>query len=181
MAIGTRLVTLDEFLRISAQPDHADRRLEYVGGELHEVVSNNYASQVAARILIKLGAVVEADGLGHLTGADGGYEVSGERYIPDVGFIRAERQPAPSHATWNPLAPDLAVEVLSPTDDPAILRLKLSNYLAAGVTVWVVDPAQQRIEVHAPGQRAQHLRTGDTLSGGDTLPEFSVPVDAVFP
>ncbi|MEJ5197516.1 MAG: SdrD B-like domain-containing protein, partial [Anaerolineae bacterium] len=49
-----------------------------------------------------------------VTGADGGYRVGDERYIPDVAFVSQSRQPAPSRDAYNAIAPDLAVEVLSP-------------------------------------------------------------------
>ncbi len=51
MAVQTRRMTVEEFDQIALQPTNAQRRLEYIGGEMIEVVSNNYASEVAARIL----------------------------------------------------------------------------------------------------------------------------------
>ncbi|MGQ9889985.1 MAG: Uma2 family endonuclease [Aggregatilineales bacterium] len=85
-----------------------------------------------------------------MTGADGGYVVGGERYIPDVAFISFTRQPEPSHAAYNPQPPDLAVEVLSPPDKAAVLRIKIVNYLRAGTAVWLVDPAQKTVEIYTP-------------------------------
>lgn len=181
MTIQTTRLTVEEFDRIVLLPENAERNLEYIGGEIHVMVSNQYASAVAARILIKLGMFLEGKDLGILTGADGGYQVSGERYIPDVGFISKARQSTPSHDTYNPHAPDLAVEVLSPTDDLSLVRIKITNYLAAGTVVWLVDPDAKHVEIHAPGQKAQRLGVEDTLTGGDVLPGFAVKVGDVFP
>lgn len=182
MTIHTTRVNVEEFERIVQRPENKDRRLELIGGEIFEVVSNNYASAVAAQIIFLIKLHMREHGIGGtVTGADGGYQVAGERYIPDVAFVSAERQPQPSKDAYNPLAPDLAVEVLSPSDDPAQLRFKLTNYLAAGTVVWVVDPDARQVEIHAPGQPAQRLTGDDTLSGGDTLPGFAANVADVFP
>lgn len=180
MSVGTQ-ATIEAFDHIATRAENADRRLEYVGGEIVEVVSNNYASAVAARILIKIGGYVEAHSLGYITGADGGYRVSGERYIPDVAFVSTAKQPEPSHETYNPQPPDLAVEVLSPTDSADIVRLKVANYLAAGTLVWLVNPEARTVEVYRPGRPAQRLTLEDALEGDAVLPGFTLPVREMFP
>jgi Uma2 family endonuclease len=182
MTVGTQPITAEEFERLALLPENADRRLELIGGDIVEVVSNNYSSMVAARILIRLGNFLEnAHVAGYVTGADGGYRVGDERYIPDVAFVSKSRQPAPSRDAYNAIAPDLAVEVLSPSDQQDILRLKIANYLAAGTTVWLVNPDNKTVEVYTPGQRAYRLGPADTLTGGDLLPGFALPVKDIFP
>ncbi len=173
--------TAAEFEAWALLPENAERRLELVAGEVVSVVSNNYASAVAARILIRLGAYVEARELGYITGADGGYRVGEDRYIPDVAYISKGRQPQPSQEAYNPQPPDLAVEVLSPTDDLHVLRRKVTNYLAVGVTVWLVLPEERAVEVYVPGQPVQQLGAKDTLRGGELLPDFDLPVEDIFP
>lgn len=106
--------------------------------------------------------------------------VSGERYIPDAAFISKTRQPTPSHDAYNPLAPDLAVEVVSPTDDPAAMRIKVVNYLRAGTTAWVVDPYKKHVEVYAPGQPVRIMGINDILDGGTLLPGFMLTVKDIF-
>jgi Uma2 family endonuclease len=181
MVVATKRYTVEEFDQMVPLPENANRRLEYVGGEVVEVVSNNYASMIAALILAQIVVHVQRHELGYVTGADGGYQVSGERYIPDAAFISKARQPDPSHDAYNPNAPDLAVEVLSPSDDLNLLRVKVANYLAAGTVVWVVRPEPQNIEVYVPGQPVQRLGSDATLGGGEVLPGFEVAVSAVFP
>ncbi len=181
MAVGTELVTVEEFDRIAALPENAARRLEYIGGMVVEEVSNYYASAVASRIHGFIFVYLLQEQIGTLTGADGGYQVSGERYIPDVGFISKARQPEPPHDAYNPLPPDLAVEVMSPSDDRDTVRVKVVNYLAAGTVVWLVRPDVQTVEVYTPGQPVQRLGSEDVLTGGDILPGFEVRVGAVFP
>lgn len=180
VAVQKRLYTAEAFEQIIQQPANQNRRLELVGGEIVEVVSNNYASMIAVWLAAKLIAFTEAQSLGRVTGADGGYQVAGERYIPDVGFITYPRQPEPCREAWNPLAPDLAVEVISLTDDERVLRIKVTNYLAAGTVVWVIDPEAQAIDIHTPGQPVQVLTADDTLNGGAILPGFTLAVRQIF-
>jgi Uma2 family endonuclease len=182
MVAGTRLVTVEEFEQIAARPENAAKRLEYIGGEMVEMVSNNYSSMVASKVSFFIQLYLVQHGYeGYVTGADGGYQVADERYIPDVAFIAKARQPEPSHATYNPNPPNLAVEVLSPTDDPGDTRIKITNYLAVGTTVWIIDPDKKRVEVHAAGRAAQRLGMADTLAGGDVLPDFQLAVKDLFP
>jgi Uma2 family endonuclease len=180
MAVQTKRATVEEFDQFVQLPENADRLFEYVGGEITEVVSNNYSSEIAARILIEIGIFVKNKNMGRVTGADGGYMVSGERYIPDVAFISREKQPEPSHEAYNPTPPDLAVEVLSPSNDLSDIRIKLVNYLNAGTVVWIVDPDKKQVEVYASGQ-AKKLGLNDTLDGGAVLPGFTLPVKEILP
>ena len=182
MAVQTNArVSVEEFDKVALLPQNADKRLEYIGGEIVEMVSNNFASKIAARILVKIGSYVEAHDLGHVTTADGGYKVAGERYMPDVGFISKARQPKSSHDTWNPLAPDLAVEVVSPTDRSREITIKVANYLSAGTLLWYFYPDEQEVNVYAPGKPVKTLGINDTLDGGQVLPDFKVALKDIFP
>ena len=180
MVVQARL-TVEQFEILAALPENADKRLEFIGGEVIEVVSNNYASQIAARILAKLIIFTETNDLGYITGADGGYKVSGERYIPDVGFISKATQPKRSHETWNPQAPDLAVEVVSPTDSPTDMTDKVANYLLAGTVVWYVYPDKQQVKIYDPQQPVKTLGINDTLTSETVLLGFALALKDIFP
>lgn len=82
--VQTHHTTVQEFLRFIALPENDDRRFEYIEGEIVEVVTNNYCSLVAARMLGRIIAFVEDRGLGYVMGEAGGYQVGKDRYIPDV-------------------------------------------------------------------------------------------------
>jgi Uma2 family endonuclease len=179
--VQTRRLTVEEFERLAEQPENRDKRLEYIGGDVIEVVSNSYASLVAVRISARIQLFVEDRKLGYVTGADGGFMVSNERYIPDVGFIGKQKQPEPPRVSWIPKPPDLVVEVLSPTDAPEVVRIKIVNYLHAGVTVWLVNPDRRQIEIYIPGEMAKSIGIEDTLDGGDVLPGFRLAVKDIFP
>lgn len=180
MVVGTQKMTVVEFDQFVMLPKNADRLFEYIGGEVVEVVSNQKSSTLAARINGFLFIYLMQHKSGFLTGSDGGYMVAGERYIPDVAFISKERQPGPSDDAYSSIPPDLVVEVVSPSNTPHEMRVKVVNYLSVGTTVWVVDPDQQRVEVYAPGQRVSKVDIDGTLDGGDILPGFSLAVKDIF-
>jgi Uma2 family endonuclease len=106
----------------------------------------------------------------------------GERYMPNLAYTSKSRLPTLSpHDFFGPIPPDLAVEIISPSDQPRHLLWKLAHYLRAGTTVWVVDPQEKLAEVFAPDQTACIARWDDTIHGGDVLPGFTLAVKEIFP
>ena len=172
-------ITVEAFDRFAAE--HTEALFEFIGGEIVEVPSNPYSSKIALRIGRFIGAFVDEHHLGHVTGEAGGYQVYGERYAPDVGFISAARQPELAQEGYNPLPPDLAVEVISPTDSEKKLRIKIGNYLAAGTVVWVVYPQDREVEIYTPGKPVQIVDVNGVLEVGTLLPGFRLPVGDIFP
>jgi len=179
-AIADQTSTLEAFEAIVNLPENADKRFEWVGGEIVEVPSNAYCSMIAARIIRYLGVFVDDHNLGYVTGEAGGYMVDGERYAPDAAYISKARQPQLAQEGYNPNPPDLAVEVISPSDSRGRLSIKLGHYLAAGVVVWVADPDARQIEVYAPGQSLVVVDVNGVVEGGAVLPGFSLAVKDVF-
>jgi Uma2 family endonuclease len=101
---------------------------------------------------------------------------------PDVAFISAGRLPAgPVPEGFWRLAPDLAIEVVSPSDSAAEVQEKVLQYLEAGTrTIWVVQPRTRTIEVWKPGADVRVIREEETLEGGDLLPGWRVEVKSLF-
>lgn len=181
MVLHINPLTVEEFDKFVRLPENADREFEYIGGRIFEVVSNPKSSMLGARVSGFFFIYLSQNDIGHLTGADGGYMVSGERYIPDVGFISYEKQvELLSVEGYNPEPPDLAVEVLSPSNDDETLRIKVTNYLAAGTLVWVVNPYEQVVEVYVPGKPVKVFGIKDTLDGSNVLPGFTLEVRKIF-
>ena len=118
--------------------------------------------------------------LGFITGADGGYKIAGERYIPDCAFVSKRKQAKPSSEAYSSIPPDLAVEVLSPSNTPEEITIKVDNYLRAGVVVWVVNPDTQRVTVHRPDAPPKTYGIDETLDGGGVLPGFTLAVRDIF-
>lgn len=122
-----------------------------------------------------------------MTTTDGSYVVSRiPRAVvlqPDVGFVRMERVADPE-TTRSAIegAPDLAVEVRSPSDVVLEIEGKIGRYLRAGTRLaWLVDPLRQRVTVWRAGEAEPAvLTTDDVLEGHDVLPGFRLPVREVF-
>lgn len=184
MDIPVKAATLADFERMILLPEYADKLLEFIGGEIVEVPSNAYSSEISANIIFYLKLyLVQNRYDGHVTGEQGGYKVGKERYAPDVAYISSERQPELAEEGYNPNPPELAVEVLSPSDqdNPHLIRMKVSNYLAAGTVVWVVDPKRKLVEIHTPGQAPQVIDVTGSLHGGAILPGLALAVKDIFP
>jgi Uma2 family endonuclease len=173
-------LSVEEFDTLTARPENRERLFELIAGMMVEVVSNGVSSQLGILLGGLIALWVRQNKLGYTTGADGGYIVNGERYIPDTAFISNQRQPRQSRAAYNPLAPDLAVEVLSPSNSPAEMRIKIVNYLLAGTVLWLADPDLQQIEVYTPGQPPKVIGIEGVLEGGEVLPGFTVALKDLF-
>ena len=101
---------------------------------------------------------------------------------PDVLFLSHERNARRTRRDgFLEVAPDLVVEILSPTDRPEAVRRKLVEYFAAGVRLaWVIDPASRTVHVHRDRGEPRSFAAGDALAGDDVLPGFVLPIDEVF-
>lgn len=181
MLVAEQLVTPAEFDAWVLLPENADHSYELIAGRILEVVSNQKSSAYGSLLGAFVTVYVVTKQLGFTTGADGGYWISGERYIPDCAFVSKARQPAPTDDAYSSIPPDLAIEVLSPSNTDEEIRVKIANYLSAGTVVWVADPDHRHIEVYEPGKPVRILRKGETLTDGSLLPGFAVAVNDIFP
>ena len=101
---------------------------------------------------------------------------------PDLAYWSRERLPERPRGGYPSVPPDLAIEVLSPSDVFTKVHAKVQEYLKAGVRlVWVFVPEDRSVAVFRSGKDSSILYNGDVLSGEDVLPGFSCPVAEVFP
>jgi Uma2 family endonuclease len=155
---------------------YPDQRVELIGGEIVEMVSNDHSSALAIEIAFRIKLYLSQSDLTHkVTGADSGFQVGADRYSPDVAVT-----PHLLGVAYQPDAPLLVVEVVSPGNTAKELNIKTSNYLAAGCIVWMVYPDDREIVVHRPGKAAQVLTIADTLMDDTVLPGFAVSVKVIF-
>ena len=103
---------------------------------------------------------------------------------PDVAFVSHSKWPynrrAPNVAVWE-MVPDLAIEVVSPTNSAVEVQTKIDEYFEAGVIgVWVIYPKPKKIHIYASPTQIQVVQVGDELDGGDLLPGFRLPLSALF-
>lgn len=182
MSVPERTYTVAEFDEFVQLPENGDKLFEYIGGEMFEVPSRLYDSSIAARISANIVIFLQKHDLGYVTGEGAGYMVCGERYVPNAAFIRYDKVEDLHIIGYVPNPPDLVVEMLSyeNVEDNKTATIKLGNYLAAGVVVWIVRPEKKMVEVHQPGKPVRIFHEKDTLDGGDVLPGLSIKLGDIF-
>ncbi len=183
MAVKPR-VTAEDLWRLGG----GDVRRELVDGEIVEMTpAAPLHGWISGRIYRLLAAHVERHGGGEVLVGDVGFVLTlpedPERVrAPDVCFVSAARLPGgplPDRFLSGP--PNLAVEVLSPSDNPVDVQQKVRDYLeAGGRLVWVVAPKAKTLTVYRPDGSARLLRERDFLEGEDVLPGLRVPLSEVF-
>ena len=181
-----RPLTADEFQSIAAV-HYQDMKTELYDGMIvvHEPEAFQSAD-VGATILILLGSYVRNHRLGRVLGEGGSYIMKrgpDTVYVPDVSFIANERVPyASARRKFVDGAPDLAVEVMSPSDRFSVIRRKADFYIATGTQiVWIVRPDERDIIVrHAGSDVVAILTEDDILDGEHIVPGFSCRVAEVF-
>jgi Uma2 family endonuclease len=106
------------------------------------------------------------------------------RRRPDLAFVSSQRWPrerrVPYAEAWA-MVPDLAIEIISPSNAAEQVVEKLDDYFRAGVRrVWVIYPVQQKVYDHISPTRANILTRDDALDGGEILPGFRLPLADLF-
>ena len=159
------------------------RLCELVDGVLVEKTVGVYESYLAMEIGSILREFVKRNGLGFVVGSDGMMRLApGLVRIPDVSFVSWSRLPGRRvpRVPIADLAPDLAVEVISPSNTAREMERKLQDFLAAGARlVWYVHPEPQEVHVYT-GESHEVLTIDQELSGGDVLPGFALPLRQLF-
>ncbi|HEX8685633.1 MAG TPA: Uma2 family endonuclease, partial [Pyrinomonadaceae bacterium] len=173
MSTTTRLITADELLVMPRRDENgSDRRLELIRGELRVMSpSKPLHGIICARIASKLGRFVEENDLGEVVGAETGFVVERDPDTVlgvDAAYISRERFSSIEDLDkFAPFAPDLAVEVLSPSNTRGEMDKKVALYFAAGSrAVWVFDPKKRTAAVYASPTDVRVLNEQDTLDGG---------------
>lgn len=178
----TPLISLEEFARLPA----ADCRLELVRGM---VLREPPAGYEHGRLGIRIGSLLECfvreRGLGEVVGTDVGFilfEDPPTVRAPDIAFVAAGRTPAgESHIGFAPFAPDLAVEIVSPSNSAVEIRARVFDYLDAGTRlVWVVEPGSRTITSYSSPEELRVLHMGEVLDGAEVLPRFRASVSEIF-
>ena len=170
---------------LAALPDQAS--YELVDGKLVERPMASFSSWIGGVILHLLSVHCNGNRLGWVFGPDEGYQCFPEDpnriRKADVSFIRAGRLPGevPGWTGYQKLAPDLAVEVLSPNDLAADVHKKIDQYLGAGVRlIWVVIPETREVRIHRSDRTVSQIGIDGELTGEDVVPGFRCRVAELF-
>ena len=175
-----KLVTAAE---LEQMPDGEE--YELVRGRLVPVSPAGDRHGQAAIILgAELRAHVRTHGLGRVRAETGFVLFRGPDTVrgPDVSFVAAGRPAGDrSRNGFADGAPDLAVEIISPSNTRAAIAEKVAEYLAAGSRlVWVIDTDRRFAEVHRPAGAARVIEEKGALDGEDVVPGFLYPLADFF-
>jgi len=171
------LLTMEQFERL---PDDGLRH-ELDEGEL---ISMPPTFGLHGKVLIVTSSLlfnfVRPRSLG-LVVSDVGFQLSADTLrAPDIAFIKADRVPVLDLERRFECAPDLAIEIISPSESATDLAHKVRQYIHAGAVVWVLYPKDRTIHVFDSPKNARILEEDDILEAPSLLPGFSVRVSELF-
>jgi Uma2 family endonuclease len=179
--VTPRVLTAEELWRL---PDNGKRRALVRG----EVIETMPPGGQHGMIALALGSHLERwarSGPGGCVGVESGFILARHPDTvrgPDVFYVRAERLPPGGipESYWE-IAPDVAVEIVSPSESAADVREKVRDYLAAGTAlVWVIYPRTQEVIAHTPDGLARTFSRHDVLAHFEILPEFTCALAELF-
>lgn len=177
--VTTQLHTAEDLLAI----DTKETACELIEGELVPMVPPNLEhADLQGTILFLLKLHTRENDLGHVVGEAGFvlWRNPDTVLAPDIAFITKERWPDTTTG-FGELAPDLAVEIVSPGNTTGELARKIGIYLDAGVrTVWIVYPRERQVVVHGPDGPPRVFSEGDQVDGGEVMPGLSLSVTDLF-
>ncbi len=174
------LMTADDLLRVTIP----NKQVELVRGVL--VVREPPGFEHGAIMACLGGRLiqhVDAASLGLVVLGDPGFKLATDPDTvrgPDIAFIRRERVPHPTPRGFAAFAPDLVIEIRSPSDRPGDILGKVGDWLSSGTTlVWVIDPPRRVAHVYRQDGTQATIGPHEALDGEEVLPGFSCPLDAI--
>ena len=180
---STALMTAEELMEL---PHGEGFRYELINGELEKTMSAGFPhGRITMRLAGPLSGFIWDHDLGEAFAAETGFQVAfGPDTVlaPDIAFITKERleQIGETEHFW-PAAPDLVVEVLSPSDRPSKVNKKTSLWLGYGAKqVWIVNPKNRTVTVYRSPSDTTTFSGSDYLEAQDLLPGFRLSLDRIF-
>ncbi|MGD0698133.1 MAG: Uma2 family endonuclease [Terriglobia bacterium] len=173
------LLTVEDFIRLPESVGTRDVRYELVEGELITVSPGMLRHNlIRDRIFFLLMSFLQTHKIGTVVAEQAFHLVGNTVRVPDVAFVSAARELPYDGVVEG--APDLAVEVVSPSNTPRELDQRRSDYFAAGCKrIWLVYPEEREVYIH--GLSGITRRRGDELlEDPEWLPGFSVKVSEFF-
>jgi Uma2 family endonuclease len=179
---STALMTAEELMELPRD----GFRYELINGELEKMPPPGLPhGRIAFRISLLLGQFIVDHGLGEGFATDTGFQLTSNPdtvLAPDFAFITNEHFAEKSETVgyW-PGPPDLAVEVLSPSDRPGKVKLKISRWFSFGTKqVWIVDMKHSTVTVYRSPSDATTFSGSDYLEAQDLFPGFRLSLNRIF-
>ena len=176
------LLTAEEFFRLYS---HKDEHFELVKGEVIKLAPPGWVhGGIAVNIAFALKSFLRQHDLGRVV-VESGFRLESQPDTvrgPDVSFVTNERMPGegPPHAFFMG-PPDLAVEIVSPSDTAAELESRVSDYLRSGTRrVWVVHPGSRSVVAYMAEGIWRRYSEDETIEDEELLPGFSLPMREIF-
>ena len=168
-------MTLDEFCQSDLEG------YEYVKGELVPMAPPTMEhGDISMNLSFLLSLHIRENQLGRLYPADTDFKLNDRLVKPDIAFVSTARLPE-NRRQVSPVAPDLAVEVISPSDIQYRVVEKALAYLNAGTRlVWIIEPVGKTVTVYRSQTDIKTFTIDDTLSGEDVVKGFSCQVSQLF-
>ncbi len=187
MIVRDRVYTVDDVWKLAQLPENEAERYYLIDGELFVTMSpGELHGALASEIARLMGNFVVERDLGRVT-VETGYFPSDDRrtlLLPDVAFRSRSRAPGSARIGFVPQMPDIAVEVLSPSNTLPELRRKAEVYLRHGATlVWLVNPSEKSVEVWRftdDELTSETVGPAGALSGESVLPGFTLDLSRLF-
>ena len=172
-------MTIEEFAQIEG-----DGKFDLVNGVVWFVSgAAQRQGKYSARLARLLGNQAVETRMGEVYTAEFAYIIDPDTatvLCPDVSFLTSAHM-LPDNDDFHPGPPDIAVEVISPSETARRVGIKVGRYLEAGTAiVWCVYPKTRQIVVHDADRASEIIGVGDTLTGGAVLPGFALPLAALF-
>ena len=187
MVLRQRVYDIDDLWQLVCDADD-DKHYELIEGEIIEMSPPGGEHGAIAGEIFHIFRLFDPQRKLGVPTVDAGYHPPANRNIllsPDAAFTSIERAPKPFPRTWVPVMPDIAVEVLSPTNSMRQIRRKAAIYLQHGTQlVWIVIPKRKSVEVcqlDADGEvQSEVIDQDGSLSGESVLPGFCLELSALF-
>ena len=165
-------------------PEDPGHRYELVDGELVDMDGAPPHGKITGEIYLLIRLHLRATGLPMDVGVSTGFQMNLYTLrVPDVQVTTWERMAAYDEAAggWPNFAPDVAIEVVSPSNTPAELNRKTEEYFANGTqAVWIADAGPRTVAIRRPGQPERIFGPDDMLYGDPEIPGFVCAVADVF-
>ena len=174
-AVHRKPITAEEFL------ENDFEGYEYVKGELVSMAPPSMEhGEISINVIRHLDSHVHAHQLGRLYTAETTFQLEDRFVKPDVAFVSTARLPE-NRRKGSPIPPDLAIEIVSPTDKHYDVTEKALAYLKAGTRlVWVIEPVAKTVMVYRSETDFTLFTSEDTLTGEEVVEGFTCPVAQLF-